>query len=107
MTLATIVPNYGATLSTKIRTISHSVHYVEQRAEDGINAIVRDWSVSFTDSPTNIEALELELSNLRGFTPFSWTPPDGVVGNWICKEFSVSQDNYSQSTLSTNFVEVF
>lgn len=75
--------------------------------EDGINNMPRSWSVSFSKLEAEIDDIENFLRATRGASAFTWKPPSGVVGTFICESWERGIDGPFVHTLSGTFREVF
>lgn len=74
------------------------------RAEDGLNTVPEEWSVSF-DNLEDIDANDIMtfLRAQKGVYPFLWTNPEGVQRLYICKTFSRSQDDEDHNAVKAKF----
>ena len=108
MTTFTAIPSTGVNLTSafKVNTAQFGDGY-SQRVADGINANARSWSVSFTNQATAIDAIQAFLDTEAGVTSFTWVPPVGYSGKWLCESYSRSIDDFDNETLSATFTEVF
>jgi len=79
----------------------------EQRTSNGINTMPRSWTLGFTKSPSDIDAIEAFLETAAGVTSFDWTPPRGSSGKWLCEEWKRGIPNAAFDTLDAKFREVF
>jgi phage-related protein len=79
----------------------------QQRAGDGININKRVWSVRFTGLPSKLDLIEAFFETENGVTSFDWTPPSGLAGKWLCKQWDRSFDGYNKETITASFEEVF
>lgn len=104
----TFTPAYSAQVNKKprVRTAVFGDGY-EQRVGDGINTIKRVWSLRFTTSSADIEAVDAFLTSMGGTTSFDWSPPSGAAGRWKCEEWDQGLDGYNRSVLTATFTEVF
>lgn len=80
-----------------------------QRVSNGINPIVREWSVSFsgrTLKETNL--IETFLTNRKGVEGFLWTPPgDTTTYSVVCPEWSRTYDSHISATIQARFIQIF
>ena len=108
MSTFTHVPSVGVNLSAKfkVRKSEFGGGY-QQRVGDGINTIARSWSVSFSNDATTIDTIQAFLDNDKGIASFTWVPPVGVSGKFICEGYSRSISDYDSETLTATFNEVF
>lgn len=107
MTTFTYIPVYGATETTRARVLKAQFgDGYAQRVADGINTQPRTWALSFSKTQTDIEDILTFLQTEGGVTSFTWQPPRGLSGQWICEEWSNSvNDGYD--SLTVQFMEVF
>lgn len=107
MSTFTYIPVYGATETTRARVLKAQFgDGYTQRVADGINTQPRTWSLSFSKTQADIETILTFLRTEGGVTSFTWTPPRGAVGKWICEEWNIAvNDGYD--ALTVQFVEVF
>lgn len=104
-----VEPASGAALSIKPSVaITEFGDGYEQRTPQGINNQPRAWSLEFI-KPTLAEAQSiLSFFEARAAREsFFWTPPIGVQGIFVCREWSVSISAPSFATISATFEEVF
>lgn len=108
MTTFTHIPSVGVNLSSdfKVRQSQFGDGY-QQRVGDGINTNARSWSVSFNNDATTIDTIQAFLDVEKGVTSFTWVPPVGASGRFICAGYSRSIDDYDNETLRATFKEVF
>ena len=108
MSTFTYTPSIGVNLSSnfKVRQAQFGDGY-QQRVGDGINTNARSWSVSFNNDAATIDTIQAFLDVELGVTSFTWVPPVGVSGKFICMGYSRSIDDYDSETLSATFTEVF
>jgi len=108
MATFTATPSQGINLTSEFRVKKAQFgDGYSQRVADGINTIQRKWSVSFTNTATAIDAIQLFLDTEKGVTSFTWVPPVGDSGLFLCDSYSRSIDDYDNETLSATFIEVF
>lgn len=108
MATFTAVPSVGVNLTSEFRVKKAQFgDGYAQRVADGINSTVRSWSVSFTDTAANIDTIQDFLDNEAGVTAFTWTPPVGSSGLWLCDSYSRSIVEYDHETLTATFTEIF
>lgn len=109
MSTFTWMPDFGASkrITPRVRSISFGDGY-EQRASYGINTKPKVWSLTFSKR-TDSDALAIDtfLSNAGGVQYFNWTPHNGTLGKYICKEWSVTQESFNMNTVQATFQEVF
>jgi phage-related protein len=108
MTIFTWSPDPGATgpKTPRVKVAPYGDGY-EQRVGEGINRIVRTWSLTFTRPTAEIDAIDAFLEARAGAESFDWTPPRGPAGKWKCASWSVSVPALSVQSLTATFTEVF
>lgn len=79
----------------------------ELRVANSINSRPKDWNVTFTKSIAEAQAILDFLFARGGVEAFSWTDPMGVVGKYVCKEWSSSQQEFGVFAISGTFNQVF
>lgn len=79
----------------------------EQRVADGINAMPRRISVLLRERRQIVQAADAFLRAHAGVQTFTWTPPDGGAGQWVCRTWSISYPAGDVAELSATFEEVF
>ncbi len=102
-------PLNGSSLAQKpaVDIISFGDGY-EQRVGRGINNARRIWSLTFTPN-TKAEANTI-LSFLQthgALTAFLWTPPIGIEGRFVCREWNQSIVEINIYSITATFEEVF
>lgn len=92
----------------RIRTAKFGDGY-QQRVTDGINPSPRSWSLKFTRLTADIDAIEafLDARANAGVESFTWTPPSGPIGKWICAEWSRPVPELNVQEINAKFDEVF
>lgn len=109
MTTFTYIPSYGA--SQKKKPVVLSVKFgdgYEQRAQFGINQNPRIWNLAFNGrTQTEASAIDAFLTTQAGVTYFTWTPPTGAVGKWLCRDWDLSLVEIDCYNISASFEEVF
>jgi len=105
------IPTYGSAL-----TVQPEVHVVpadqfgsdaERRIQIGTQHVRRVWSLSFENrANATADAIEGFLAARAGLESFDWVPPHGVVGKWVCSEWSSNPTSPSTRTVSASFREV-
>jgi phage-related protein len=107
MSTFTYTPSYSISLNknTRVRAAQFGDGYA-QRSGDGINTIMRSWSLKF-DNDTNLDAIETFFETQGGVTSFTWVPPVGLTGKWVCGEWSRNLSDINTGSITANFTEVF
>lgn len=109
MAIFTYIPSYGIIQSKQpvVRSMSFGDGY-EQRATFGINTNPRKWDLRFTGK-TKAEADDIEyfLDSRKGVENFTWTPPSGASGKWICRGWNRTIVDIDIHEISATFEEVF
>lgn len=99
-------PGASQTIQPRVRTANFGDGY-QQRVGNGINTMPRTWSLSFTRPASLINTIEAFLVARAGTESFSWTPPVGDAGKWVCSNWSRTVPHRDVGTLSATFTEVF
>ena len=84
----------------------------EQRLKRGINSTKRTYSLSFkarTDTVTTniLNFLADPTKGDNGAKAFTWTPPYGATGKWVCRNPSVTIISHNLNDIELVFREVF
>ncbi|AXH72358.1 MAG: minor tail protein [Caudoviricetes sp.] len=77
-----------------------------QEAEDGINSEKNTYTVAFKDQTKElVDQVEAFLRSKRGVKKFTWTPPFGTQGLWVCRTWSRTPTGHSgYSSLNATFL---
>jgi phage-related protein len=95
------------TIAPRVRSAVFGDGYA-QRMADGINSAPRQWQLVFQRPITEVAAIDAFLQARAGYEAFDWTDVDGVVGRWVCSDWSVTPfPGLSVSQLSATFLEEF
>ncbi len=109
MSTFTFVPSYGVSVkkAPQVRAMRFGDGY-EQRASFGINTMPRMWELSFNGrTQTESEAIESFLSDKKGVDFFTWTPPTGSAGRFVCRAWVLNLVEVDCYNISATFEEVF
>lgn len=107
MATFTYCPAFGASDTTKPRVLKAQFgDGYQQRAGDGINIAPRQWSLSFSRKQSDIDAIRAFLEARNGIESFTWTPPRGASGRFLCEQWQGSVNDGADS-LTVTFDEVF
>ena len=108
MSTFTWLPSYSASadIEFKTRTAMFGEGY-SQRVPDGINYLKRTWNLTFELPKPETDAIEAFLYARRGVESFTWTPPTGPTGLWLCPAWKPAAAGYDSFTISLTFQEVF
>lgn len=108
MTAFTRIPDTGVTCSVKPRLLTSKMgDGYQQDVPDGINHIVRSYSVKFSGLfATEMASLIDFFETQGGHLAFDWTPPGSSAGRYVCQEWSENHEA-GASTLSCTFQQVF
>ncbi|MBX3589087.1 MAG: phage tail protein [Ramlibacter sp.] len=81
----------------------------EQRAADGINALVQRWDLNFEEVDNAIADEIIAFLRARaGVEAFDWTPKWGTVAIKVrCPKWSRSPDGEGLSRIAARFQQVF
>jgi phage-related protein len=105
----TWIASIGASLTVKpnVRKVSFGDGY-EQRLAFGINTQPEVWSLEFRGKST-IEAAAIDnFLRARGAVQsFDWTTPSGIVGKFLCEEWSRSIEEPNLENIHATFRQVF
>ncbi len=109
MTTFTWIPDYPVRPKKQASVLSGKFgDGYEQRAADGINSIRREVALVFKNrTAAEIAAIDAFLTARNGVESFSWTPPNGAAGKWVCDSWETPQDTPVYLSLSATFREVF
>lgn len=102
-------PSFSATEVSEplVRRVQFADGY-EQRIRFGLNTDKKRWQLTFlnrTDSER--EAILTFLEARAGVESFTWTPPRGTTGKYICSEWTMEMLNCNNNTVQATFQEVF
>lgn len=104
------VPSKSFSATTKPRVIkSQFGDGYSQRYVDGINSLVKEWSLSFNSKDLNTAAqIESFFEARKGVEGFKWTPPgDTITYSVICTDWSRTYDSHLSASISARFVQIF
>ena len=108
-----VSPSYDPQLKIEnnVITVKLGDNY-EQRLKRGINTSRRTYTLSFNSRSdlvtTNIlNFLASPTGGDNGAKSFTWTPPYGATGKWVCENPSVTNISYNLNDISLVFREVF
>ncbi len=102
------LPDIGAQQSVKPGV--HSTKFgdgYEVRTPLGINNKPKKWSVRFSKGALEAQAILAFLESHGGSKSFTWTDPMGVIGNYVCREWSSSQKMTGIYEVTGSFEQVF
>lgn len=99
--------NPTATRKPRVKVAKFGDGY-EQRLADGINTIAEVWQLTFA-ARTNAEAGQIDdfLKARAAVENFDWTPPNGLAGKYICREWSRTPTHGNAETITATFEQVF
>ena len=105
----TWIPDYGAGKDDNPElTISKFGDGYAVRSPKGLNHVQTSWPLTFTQTPTTINAIEAILKKQGGYKTFIWNPPDGSTHTlWVCEKWNKTLSNYGYSSLTAEFIQVF
>jgi phage-related protein len=105
----TWIPSIGAALSIK-----PSVHKVafgdgyEQRMAFGLNTKPEIWSVEFHGrTTTDASAIDGFLRARGAVEAFDWTTPSGLIGKFVCEDWSRTIEEPNIEHIKATFRQVF
>lgn len=104
-------PDYKAAdknTTPRVLITKYNDKYEERRA-DGLNNLPRVWSFTFTNTNSEIDAIDTFLRGKAGVTSFTFVPPREVAEvRVVCSDpWKQSEIDYNVSTLTATFREVF
>ena len=108
-----VAPSYSPKLSIENDVIRVDMgDGFEQRLKRGINSTRRTYTLSFTartDTVTTniLNFLASSTGGDNGAKAFTWTPPYGATGKWVCENPSVTITSYNLKDIELVFREVF
>lgn len=79
----------------------------EQRTKDGINTIAETWSLTFTGTNFEIDAIDAFLKTHGGADSFNWTTPNNMAGKFICRSWDFTRNRGVLSAITCDFEQVF
>lgn len=104
----TYQPQYGAQVKKAPRVLLASFgDGYEQRLSDGLNPIKDSWNLTFKDTNANIDAINSFLTTKNAVESFTWTPSGYSEIRVVCREWSVTVDTPTTSSLMATFEQVF
>lgn len=108
MSVFTWIPEYGPSLEITPKVIRATFgDGYEQRTADGINNKARSWTLTFKKIPTEITDIENFLIARGSVESFTWVPPRGSTGVWVCDKWQRGVPDAGYDTISATFREVF
>tara|TARA_Y100001970_G_C13760450_1_gene615487 strand:- start:137 stop:505 length:369 start_codon:yes stop_codon:yes gene_type:complete len=108
-----VSPSYDPTLEIENNIIIQKLgDGYENRLRRGLNTSVRTYTLDFLArsdiTVTNILAfLSSSTGGNNGAKSFTWLPPYGATGKWVCASQSVTKTAYNLNDISLTFREVF
>jgi len=103
-------PSKSFSSSSKPRVITSQFgDGYSQRVGQGINRIVKEWSLVFKSrSLTDANAIETFFVARSGVEGFLWTPPgESTTYSVICSEWSKTYDSNISATIQAKFTQIF
>ena len=84
----------------------------QQRILKGLNTKRRKWTLPYekrTDAVTTniLNFFESANGGNNGQKAFTWTPPYGLTGKWLCQKINVTKVAYNLNDINLEFIEVF
>ncbi len=84
----------------------------QQRILRGLNTKRRKWILPYekrTDAVTTniLNFFESANGGNNGQKAFTWTPPYGLTGKWLCQKINVTKVAYNLNDINLEFIEVF
>lgn len=100
-------PAYQSSVKTTYRSLENNFgDGYKQTVPDGLNNIIKEWSLAWDMNEIDADDLEDQLDALKG-QPFEWQDPKGVTRSYTCKEHSKSYVSYDNFRVTAVFVESF
>lgn len=89
------------------RSISFGDGY-EQRGANGINTVKETVTIRCGNRPVaEIRNMDALLRSLNGVESFNFYGADGFARRYICREWSITENNGVFASLSATFIQVF
>ena len=84
----------------------------EQRLKRGINSTRRTYTLNFTARTNTVTTnilnfLASSTGGDNGAKSFTWTPPYGATGKWVCENPRVTITSFNLNDIELVFREVF
>lgn len=95
------------------RSVKPNVHKTsfgdgyEQRIAVGINNKPKKWNVRFTRDTSEANAILSFLETRGGLEAFTWTDPNNVTSDYVCREWSSNQKMFGVYEVAAVFEQVF
>ena len=108
-----VSPSYSPQLTVENNLIRVALgDGYEQRLQKGINATRRTFSLSFLNRSDTVTTNILNFlsdpnKGNNGAKSFSWTPPFGATGKWVCENPTVTMVAHDLNDIELEFREVF
>lgn len=91
----------------KVRAASFGDGY-SQRVGAGINNATASWSLTFSRTTSDIDAIEAFLDARNGAESFDWTDPDGNSIKALCPSWARTPNaGMASASISATFRQVF
>lgn len=78
-----------------------------QTSADGLNNETQQWPISIVGREAKVLPALAFLRARRGAVSFLWTPPLGVQGLYLCKNYNINGHGNGVFTLSATFEQTF
>jgi len=108
-----VSPSYSPSLRIENNIIINKLgDNYEKRMVAGLNSTTRTWTLPFNnrdDTTTNniLNFLASSTGGNNGQKSFTWTPPYGATGIWVCQNPLVEKVSYNLNNIQLVFREVF
>tara|TARA_R100000231_G_scaffold107607_1_gene79615 strand:- start:577 stop:945 length:369 start_codon:yes stop_codon:yes gene_type:complete len=108
-----VAPSYAPTLSIENNVITVSLgDGYQQRLSKGVNPSRRTFTLSFKNRSTTVTTnilnfLASSTGGNNGAKSFTWSPPFGSTGKWICQNPQVTIVAHNLNDIELVFQEVF
>jgi phage-related protein len=109
MSSFTFTPSFEATEASKprVRKFAAGDGY-EQRIRFGLNTDPKEWTLQFSNrDDTERDAILAFLEARGGVEAFSWTPPRGSAGKYVCEQWQATLSNCNNNQIRATFREVY
>ena len=80
----------------------------EQRTQLGLQRDPKVWNLTFANrTDTERDNIITFLEDKKATASFTWTPPRGSAGQYVCAEWNLDLSVPNYSTITTTFRQVF
>lgn len=109
MATFTIAPSYEAVEVSKPRVRKTALgDGYEQRIRFGLNTDAKQWRLTFSERTDSERETILAFFEARGgYESFTWTPPRGPSGQFVCEDWDTTVRRCNRNTIVAVFRRVF